>query len=328
MTVDLDGVRHGEPGVLRTGDRALDEDQATLVVHADDFEVLLGALTVAHVAGHLLVLEHLARILTVTRRTVRTVRDRNTVGGAHTAEAPALHGALEALTLGVAAYVDQLAGHEVRGCDRGADFQKSVVGDAEFRDAHLQGNLSLGEMFALRLGNVLLLCFARTELNRDVAVTISSTNRNHLTVFKCQDSDGHMATVLLEQAGHPDFLGDHACTHDLSPYRGVRRTIPRTRVQPCYDTNPVRVRCSLQAHHGPRKRDGGRIPDTFPKEGSGGIPCVPEPFVRGAVSAGCGPQSRPWADKVIWIQGSEFHRSFKVRSKDCRGRRRQPRKPA
>jgi hypothetical protein len=46
-------------------DRTLDEDQAALV-GADDFEVLLGALTVAHVAGHLLVLEHLARILAVT----------------------------------------------------------------------------------------------------------------------------------------------------------------------------------------------------------------------------------------------------------------------
>ena len=63
-------------------------------VGADDFEVLLGALLVTHVAGHLLVLEDLARILALTGRTERTVRDRDAVGGAHAAEAPALHAAL------------------------------------------------------------------------------------------------------------------------------------------------------------------------------------------------------------------------------------------
>jgi hypothetical protein len=74
------------------------------------FQVLLGALTVAHVAGHLLVLEDAARILAVTGRTVGTVADRHAVGGAHTAEAPALHRTGKALALRVARHVDQLAG--------------------------------------------------------------------------------------------------------------------------------------------------------------------------------------------------------------------------
>src|SRR3546814_126833 len=63
----LHRIADEKPCTLVTGDRSLDEDQAALGVGADDFQILLRALTVAHVAGHLLVLEDLARILAVTR---------------------------------------------------------------------------------------------------------------------------------------------------------------------------------------------------------------------------------------------------------------------
>src|SRR3546814_4170827 len=96
----LDGVADGQPGALGAGDAALDEQQAALDVRADDFQVLLGPLAVAHVTGHLLVLEDAARILAVTRRTMGAVADRHAVGGAHAAEAPALHGAGETLKIG------------------------------------------------------------------------------------------------------------------------------------------------------------------------------------------------------------------------------------
>ena len=50
------------------------EDQATLDVGRDDFEVLRGHPGRAHVAGHLLAFEHLAGVLAHAGRTVRTVR--------------------------------------------------------------------------------------------------------------------------------------------------------------------------------------------------------------------------------------------------------------
>ncbi|HMV39748.1 MAG TPA: (d)CMP kinase, partial [Plasticicumulans sp.] len=68
---DLDRVLDQQPGALGTGDRTLDEQQTALDVRADDFEVLLRTLTVAHVAGHLLVLEHAARILAAAGGAVR-----------------------------------------------------------------------------------------------------------------------------------------------------------------------------------------------------------------------------------------------------------------
>src|SRR5690606_13097801 len=69
----LHRIADEEPSVLRAGHGTFDEDQAAGSVGAHDFQVLLGALLVAHVAGHLLVLEDLARILALTGRAVRTV---------------------------------------------------------------------------------------------------------------------------------------------------------------------------------------------------------------------------------------------------------------
>ena len=141
-------------------------------VRADDLEVLLGAITGTHVAGHLLVLEDAARILAVTGRTVRTVRDGDAVGGAQTAEAPTLHGAGEALALGHARNVDQLAGNEMIGADRRADVEKRVLGDAEFDDPCLGLDFGLAERDALRLGDILRLRLAGAELDGGVAVAI------------------------------------------------------------------------------------------------------------------------------------------------------------
>src|SRR3954468_6776694 len=65
---DLDGVLDEQPAALVARDRALDEDEAAIGVGADHLEILLGAVLGAHVAGHLLVLEDAARILTLAGR--------------------------------------------------------------------------------------------------------------------------------------------------------------------------------------------------------------------------------------------------------------------
>ena len=130
---DLDRIANHQPAILRARDRALDEEQAAIGVGTHDLEVLLRTLAITHVTGHLLALEYAARILTVTRRTVRAVRDRDTVGGAQTAEAPTLHGASKALTLRVAGDVDLLAGDEVLGRNARADGKQGFLAvHAEF----------------------------------------------------------------------------------------------------------------------------------------------------------------------------------------------------
>src|SRR5262245_43138184 len=105
----LDGVADDDPAALGTRDCATNHDEATFLVDLGNDEVLRRDALIAQVTGHLLALEHLARVLALTGRTVCTVGDRDAVGGAETAEVPALHGALETFTLGGARHVDELA---------------------------------------------------------------------------------------------------------------------------------------------------------------------------------------------------------------------------
>src|SRR3546814_10192807 len=87
----LDRIADEQPAALRAGHRTLDEEKAAFGVGADDFEILLGAVARAHVAGHLLVLEDAARVLAVTGRTMGTVAARDAVAGAPAPQTPALH---------------------------------------------------------------------------------------------------------------------------------------------------------------------------------------------------------------------------------------------
>ena len=192
--------------------------QAARNVGQHDFEILLGAVARAHMAGHLLVLEDAARILALAGRAVRTVRDRDAVAGAQAAEAPALHRAGKALALGHALDVDQLAGDEMVGGDLGADVEQRVLVDAELDDLRLGLHLGLAEMAALRLGKVLRLGRAGAELDGVIAVAALLAAGDDLQIVERQDGDGHVAAVVLEQAGHPHFLRDHAGAHDQTPH--------------------------------------------------------------------------------------------------------------
>src|SRR5690606_6853306 len=100
---------HGAGKTLTLGVTGNVNHLAEIGVRADHLQVLLGALAVAHVAGHLLVLEDPARILALTGGTMRTVTDGHTVRGMQTAKVPALHGAGKTLTLGVTGNVNHLA---------------------------------------------------------------------------------------------------------------------------------------------------------------------------------------------------------------------------
>src|SRR5205085_4418634 len=130
----LDGVTHRDPSALGARNGALDEDQAALDVGLHHTQIERGNAVDTHVAGHLLVLEGLAGVLTATGRTDRTVRDRDAVGGAQTAEIPALHAAGKALADRGAGDVDELTDHEVISLDFGADRDQAFLRDAEFRE--------------------------------------------------------------------------------------------------------------------------------------------------------------------------------------------------
>src|SRR5882724_3528346 len=82
----LHRVTHRDPSALGAGNGAFDEDQAARDVGLHHTQIERGDAIDTHVTGHLLVLEGLARILSATGRTDRSMRHRDTVGGAQAAE--------------------------------------------------------------------------------------------------------------------------------------------------------------------------------------------------------------------------------------------------
>src|SRR5688572_7448441 len=130
----------------RARNRTLDRDQAALGVDLDHLEPLHGLLDRAHVAGHLLAREHATRRLALADGARRTMRQRVAVRRVAHLEVMALDRALEALALGHARHVDDLADGEDVGLDLGADFEVAgvLVVDAEFPEAATRFHLRLG----------------------------------------------------------------------------------------------------------------------------------------------------------------------------------------
>src|SRR3546814_7701605 len=100
------------------------------------------------------------------------------------------------------------------GRDLGADIEERILGDAEFDQARLRLHFRLGEVAALRLGDILDLRDARAELNRDITVTLDFLAGHDLIALKGQNRNRNMTSVFLEQTGHPDLLSDHASSDE------------------------------------------------------------------------------------------------------------------
>src|SRR5690606_5588712 len=99
----------------------------------------------------LLAFEDLARVLALTRRAVRAVRNRDAVRGAQAAEIPALHGAGETLTNGDARDIHFLADNKMVSAQLRADRQQVVFRNAEFAHNGFRLDLGARELAAIGL---------------------------------------------------------------------------------------------------------------------------------------------------------------------------------
>src|SRR5262245_55321522 len=220
----LHGIAHRDPAALGARHRTLDQDEAARHVGLHHLEIERGDAFDAEVAGHLLALEGLARILAAAGRSVRAVRDRHAVRGAQSAEVPSLHRPGKALADRGAGDVDILADDEVVGRDLGADRDQGILGHTEFGDLALGLDLGHGKVPALGLRNVLDLACAGAELQRHIAVLVLGAVRDHLALAEPQHRDRHVLARLHEQAGHPHLLCNHPGAHGSSSFLnpGVR----------------------------------------------------------------------------------------------------------
>src|SRR3984893_18994116 len=149
----LHRVAHRDPAALGARHCALDQNEPARDVGLHDLEVERRHAVDAEVAGHLLVLEGLARVLAAAGRAVRAVRDRHAVGGAQAAEVPALHRARKALADRGAGDVHILADDETIGGDLGTDRNELALLDAELGEFTLGLDLGGREMAALGLAD-------------------------------------------------------------------------------------------------------------------------------------------------------------------------------
>src|ERR1700709_314551 len=209
----LAGVPPPHPSAPRRGDGAFDEDQAALDVGLHHTQIERGDAIDTHVTGHLLVLEGLAGILTSAGRTDRTMRHRHAVGGAQTAEIPALHAAGKTLTDRGAGDVDELADDEMVCLDLGANRDQRVLRHAELGDLPLGLDLGHRKLAALCLRQIDGLAGARSELQRDVTVLLGRAVTQNLAVAQLQHGHGDMFAGLRKDPRHPDLLCDHSGAH-------------------------------------------------------------------------------------------------------------------
>src|SRR5262249_41061613 len=134
------------PAAFGTGHRAADHDQPALGIGLYHTQVLRRDVHIAHVAGHLLALEHLAGGLTLAGRAVTSVAYRNAVRGAQAAEIVALHDAGKAFANGRARHIDILAFYEVIGSDLGTNLDQILGTHPELGELPLRLDIGHGEM--------------------------------------------------------------------------------------------------------------------------------------------------------------------------------------
>jgi hypothetical protein len=204
----LHRIVNRDPAAFCAGNRTADHDQSALWVGLHHTQVLRRDVHVAHMSGHLLAPEHLARVLALAGRAVAPVTDRNAVRGTQTAEVVALHDAGKAFADGRARHVDILSLDEMVSGDLGAHLDQIVGAHAELCEFPLGLDIGNGESSARRARQPLHLGPAGAELNRCVAVLLLGALADNLAIVEAQHRHRDVLAGIGEDPGHADLLRD------------------------------------------------------------------------------------------------------------------------
>src|SRR2546423_4340390 len=203
---------HG--GAAWTGHRSSHEQQVVPGDHLDDLEPALGHALAAHATGALDALEHPRGRGGGADRAGRPHVVRAVAGGP-AREVVALDRALEALALGHARDLHDLAGLEGLHGDLVADRELAGL-VAELGQMPQRRCVGLLEVAELGLGDPPLARRAEAELDRVVAVAIGGADAGHVTRAGLEHGHALDASVLLAEAlGHAELARDDSrhCIH-------------------------------------------------------------------------------------------------------------------
>src|SRR6478735_9631228 len=208
----FDGTAHEHQAVAGAGDTAADQNQILLRDHFDDLLAEHADGLVAVLTRHLHALLHAARShvgadgATVAAVLVRTVR-------LHVArEVVATHDAGEAVTLGHALHVHELAVLEqLVDLQVGAHFDagRELGGATQLAQLAARRHVRFLERTSERLVGVLLFALTRADDDGIVAILLLSALADHADVG-LDDGARHDAAVFREDLSHADFAANDA----------------------------------------------------------------------------------------------------------------------
>ena len=165
---------------------------------------------------HLLALPNPTRVLAVTRRTVRAMRDRHTVRRPQAMEVVPLHSAGKALTYRRPRDIDGLTINEMIRQDLRTNIDHRVSADPKFHDLTLRLHLSFGEMPPHLLAGPLNLGGTNPKLQCRIAVALFVALRHDLAIVHLQHGDRNMNSVIREHSGHSELPCDQSTTHQIA----------------------------------------------------------------------------------------------------------------
>lgn len=120
---------------------------------------------VAHLPCHLLILEHLAGVLSLSGRADVAVLQRAAVRGRHASEIPPEHCARKPVPPRIARHIHVLAGREVPNRKHVADWEHIFWCHRELEQLHLGRDVRLDKMPDLRLFQALQVLLSAPDLN-------------------------------------------------------------------------------------------------------------------------------------------------------------------
>src|SRR6056297_393021 len=221
LLLRLDRRTHQHMAARCACHRAANEQQVAFGVYPYDFEILGGDALGAHVAGHLLALEHASGRLALANGTRRTMRQRVAVRGVLHPEIMALDDAGKTLALAGAGHVDHLTVREAFDRDFAADFELAFFTlvfsvEAEFPQTLTRLDAGGAVVTSRGLVDQRRTARARRDLDGCIAIAVKLANLGDPVRIRLHHRDGHGRAVLDEDAGHPSFSSYDTNCHDCS----------------------------------------------------------------------------------------------------------------
>ena len=195
----------------------MQQNDTIFVINAHHFNILRGVANSAHLASHFLAFEHFTRVLTLTSRTMRTVRYRHAMRRTKTTKIMPLHCTRKTLTLGGA--------NDINLSDRQQNGLQLMMRQHPARHHHsheIQQALILATHSPWRNDHALAwkrfwLWQHQRQAGERYSHLFDVAHRNNLYIIEFQNGDWHMMASIVKHSGHAQFTGDNAATHNSGP---------------------------------------------------------------------------------------------------------------